>query len=128
MFETLFSSLRKQGSNENAETRRKFLRRSCDKCVGVINDQTYPVEDWSLGGLLIRGDARAFSLENEVDVTIKFKLRNDMLDIAHKGRIVRKTQDKIALEFLPLPRQTRNSFQNVVDDYVAGHFAESHMV
>lgn len=127
MFGKFFSALQGHRSNENMLTRRHFSRRRCDKCVSMIGEKLYPVEDWSPGGILIRGDGRAFNTGSEIDVTMKFKLRNDMLDIPHRARVIRKTQDKVAFEFLPLPRQIHRNFQSVIDDYLASGFAESHI-
>lgn len=125
MFGKLFSSLKNAGDTPSAQVRRRFSRRDCDKCVTVIGGKTYPVENWSLGGLLIHGDSRPFGIDNEIGVTMKFKLRDDIIDVPHKARVVRKSQDKVAFEFLPLTDQIHRSFQNVVDDHVAAQFADS---
>ncbi len=127
MFKTLFSTQRKQKGNDAIKTKRRFARRASDKCVGVINGKIYPVENWSVGGLMINGDSRPFGIDNEIDVTMKFKLRDRVMDVPHKARVVRKTQDKIAFEFLPLTKQIHNNFQNVVDDYVTSQFADSQL-
>lgn len=128
MFETFFSALRGDAVNDTADTRRRFSRRSCDRCVSVIGGKTYPVENWSLGGLMVYGDPRPFGVDDEIDVTMKFKLRNDIMAVPHKARVVRKSHDRVAMEFLPLTRQIRNRFQNVVDDHVAAQFADSQLV
>ena len=125
MFGRLFSTLRAENSNEPYSARRKFARRDCDRCVTVINGKTYPVENWSLGGVLLNADEREFSTEEEIDLTLKFKLRDDVIDIPHAARVIRKTRNKIAFEFKPLTQQIRSNFQNVVDDYVASQFAAS---
>ena len=105
--------------------RRRHDRRTYDHCVGVIAGKTYPVENWSPGGLMIYGDSRSFSINEEVDVNIKFRLRNEVVDIPHKAKVVRKSHDKVAFQFLPLTAQIKRSFQSVVDDYLAGEFADS---
>ena len=128
MFETLLSSLNAQSGNDLHATRRRYGRRGCDRCVSVIGEKTYPVVDWSPGGLLIYGDGREFSVDGELDVVMKFRLRNDVVDVPHKARVVRKSKNKIAFEFLPLTKQIVNRFQSVVDDYVAGRFADSQLM
>jgi hypothetical protein len=125
MFANLFSSLRAENNNEEFAVRRKFSRRGADHCISVINGQPYPVENWSLGGLLIQADERIFSVNDELSITMKFKLSQKIVDIPHKARVVRKARNKIAFEFKPLTRAIQNNFQSVIDDYVASQFAAS---
>jgi len=125
MFGRLFSSLKADNSNEAHTARRKYTRRDCDRCVTVINGKTYPVENWSLGGVLVNADEREFSAQDEMNIVLKFKLREDIVDVPHDARIIRKGRNKIAFEFKPLTQQIRSNFQNVVDDYVASQFAAS---
>jgi hypothetical protein len=128
MFNNFFSNfLGKSDAQDDQASRRRYERRGTDRCVSVINGKTYPVENWSLGGLLVYGDPRPFGVENEIDVTLKFKMRNDIMDVPHKARVVRKSHDKIAFEFLPLTSQIRNRFQTVIDDYMAAEFADSQL-
>ena len=51
----------------------------------------------------------------------------DCLDVPHRARVVRKSRDRVAFEFMPLTEQIRKSFQNVIDDFVAGQFADSQL-
>lgn len=125
MFGHLFSSLKAYNNNEHQTARRRYTRRECDKCVTVVNGKTYPVENWSLGGVLVNADEREFSTQDEVNVTLKFKLRDKIVDVPHAAKVVRKTRHKVAFEFKPLTQQIRSNFQNVVDDYVASQFAAS---
>jgi len=125
VFGRFLSSLKRHSDNDQMPTRRRYSRRNCDRCVSVIGGTTYPVENWSMGGLKITGDDRMFSTDQELDITIKFRLRNEILDVPHKARIVRKAKNRIAFEFLPLSQKIRNNFQQVVDDYVARKFADS---
>lgn len=129
MFETLLSKLK--GDLEFADDsvhRRNYERRSSDHCVSVINGKTYPVENWSPGGLLIYGDSRTFGINDEIDITIKFRLRNNVIDVPHKAKVIRKSYDKVAFQFFPLTQQIKKNFQSVVDDFVAGEFADSQLV
>ena len=128
MFGTFFTQLMGETASDNAATRRRYSRRSCDRVVTVIGGKTFPVENWSLGGLQIYGDPRPFGVNEEVDVTMKFKLRSDIIAVPHKARVIRKAHDKVAFEFLPITRQIRNRFQSVVDDHVAAEFADSQLV
>lgn len=125
MFTGFFSSLIANNSNEQAKAQRRHTRRDCDHCVTLIDGKTYPVENWSLGGAQIQADERAFGIGEEIAITLKFRLSQKIVEIAHRARIVRKSRGMIAFEFAPLPQQIKNSFQNVVDDYVASRFAAS---
>jgi hypothetical protein len=129
MFESLISKLKGEPSAAvDDATRRRHARREADHCVGVIEGKTYPVENWSPGGVLIYGDSRPFALNDEVDVTIKFRLRSDVIDVPHTAKVIRKSHDKVAFEFAPLTQQIKKSFQSVVDDYLAAEFADSQLV
>ena len=127
MFGTLFASLRADNNNEAPAYRRKHSRRDCDQCIIKIDGKAYPVEDWSLGGFAIKTDGRVFSSAEPLDMTLKFKLSNKIIDIAHKAKIVRKGRNKVAFEFTPITRGVRGQLQSVVDDYVASQFARSQM-
>jgi len=127
MFGSLFAGLKAQNTNEQFSTRRRFSRRHCDNCVVIINGQIYPIDNWSMGGLAINADAREFGVDDTIDVTMKFKLSDNVIDLPHKARVVRKTPHGIGFEFEPLTDNVRRGFQNVVDDYVSSKFAESQL-
>ncbi len=127
MFDKLMSKLGLQEkiANDDNPSRRRFTRRDCDKCVSMIDGKIYPVQDWSLGGVLLSGGSDDFGLEEDHEVVLKFKLSDDMVDVPHTARVIRKGMDSVAMEFRPLTKDVRDSFQNVVDDYVATQFADS---
>jgi hypothetical protein len=125
MFGNFFSGLKADNSNDTYAARRKYSRREADHCITVIEGKSYPVENWSLGGLMIQADERVFGVDDEVNVTMKFKMSQKIIDVPHRARVVRKARNRIAFEFKPLTQQIKNNFQNVVDDYVASQFAAS---
>ena len=125
MFARLIGSLKADNNNDKETVRRRYTRRDCDRCVSVVGDKIYPVENWSLGGVLINADERDFGVNDEINMTMKFKLRDNVVDVPHAARVIRKSSNKIAFEFKPLTQQIRGNFQNVVDDYVASQFAAS---
>ncbi|HQX26617.1 MAG TPA: PilZ domain-containing protein [Alphaproteobacteria bacterium] len=128
MFESLLSKLKGETDSALQEAKRRiFERRSADHCVSVIEGKTYPVENWSPGGVLIYGDSRPFGINDEIAVTLKFRLRNEVIDVPHKAKVIRKSYDKVAFKFAPLTQQIKKSFQAVVDDYLAAEFADSHL-
>ena len=124
MFKGLFSTLR-SNAIEMPVSRRRHLRREVDRCVAVVNGTTYPIENWSLGGILLAGDERFFSVGQDMMLTLKFKLRNTIINLEHKGIIIRKTDGRIAVEFIPLSGASRRGFQQVIDDSVASEFVNS---
>lgn len=125
MLNQLLTNLRGRTSNDSAATRRRFPRRERDRCVCELNGRPVPVENWSFGGLLLVSDDRLYSRSEAVDVVLKFKLRNSILDIPVKGHVVRKMPGMVGIEFEPLNQSVRRRFQQVVDDSVAREFANS---
>lgn len=125
MFSTFLAGLRSGISNDAPETNRRYPRRINDRCVVVVCGHTFPVENWSFGGVLLNGDERLFGIHQDIDVVLKFKLRNTIIDIPHRGYVIRKNNGKIAIEFEPLSKTISRSFQQVIDDAVASEFATS---
>ena len=125
MFENIISNLQLQGDETKTTTKRRHERREQDRCVSVVEGKTYPVENWSQGGVLIFGDTKPFALNSECDVTLKFKLRDEVMDLPHRARVIRKTKDHVAFEFMPLTQQIKKGFQSVIDDYLVAQFADS---
>ncbi|MGB1077162.1 MAG: PilZ domain-containing protein [Bdellovibrionales bacterium] len=107
-------------NNQRAQPRRK-----CDRCISEIEGQNYPVEDWSMGGVRIFGDFRTQEVGSNVEVSMKFKLHDEILKIPHKATIIRKLADGVALQFEPLTKDVRTNFQKVIDDYNIREFAGS---
>lgn len=127
MFGALLANLKANNTNEQYSTRRRFSRRSCDKSVVIINGQIYPVDNWSMGGVAVNGDTRAFGVNTSVDMTIKFKLSDSVIDLPHTARVIRKNAHRVAFEFEPLTHIAQKKLQTVIDDYVASRFAESQL-
>jgi hypothetical protein len=109
------------------DTRRASPRREADNCISMIDGKAYPVHNWSDGGMLIHADERMFSMNAPVEVTMKFRLSGRLLDIAQRGKIIRKSRDRLAIQFENIGRDTAQKFKQVVDDYVTREFAESQM-
>ncbi len=112
--------------NNIAIQKRKHIRRYDDRCVSVIDGQMHPVENWSNGGLLVTADERLFAIGQLCSFTLKFKLRDEIMEVDHKAKVVRKAPNKVALQFMPLTKKVQTSFQKIIDDYVTQRFVESH--
>ncbi len=125
MLQQILNSLKGTVSNDDEDTRRAFERRESDQCIAIIDDIAFPVVNWSKGGILLNGDDRTFGIEDSKTVTLRFKLTDRVVDVEHKGRILRKGRDKFVVEFSPLSQNIERQFNNVVDDYVAQEFANS---
>ncbi|MGB0719534.1 MAG: PilZ domain-containing protein [Bdellovibrionales bacterium] len=128
MLNFIRSKLRQRPTNDDApsgENSRKFARHAGTRCVTEVNGVNHPTIDWSLGGVLIHGDTRLFGLGDPCAVTLKFRLRDDVVAVPHAAHVVRKTRDRIALEFEPLSAAIRKQFQSVIDDESALEFIES---
>ena len=65
---------------------------------------------------VVRGDDRLMAILQSSNVTMKFRLSEKILTVAHKGRVVRKMKDKFALQFDPLSRDIVAMFQQVIDE------------
>lgn len=105
--------------------RRQHERRAADTCISQIGDQVYPVENWSQGGVLLNGANRFLNRNDVHEVTMRFRLRDRVLNVKQPARVVRVAGNRAALQFLPLTREIRNAFQTVIDDLVASGFANS---
>lgn len=125
MLRNILTSLGKEDVKNAPKISRQHSRRSGDKCVSMINGKMYPIENWSEGGVLVHADDRMYSIDQDCTITLKFKLRDDVLDIQHNGKIVRKSDNKIAIKFAPLDKAVHDSFQQVVDDFVSRNFIAS---
>lgn len=112
-------------SNDAELSRRKHTRRSADNCITVIDGKAYPVHNWSDGGMLVQADERLFTMSAPVEITMKFRLTGKILDIPHRGRVIRKMRDRLAIQFEPVTRDIATKFKQVVDDYVTREFLES---
>ncbi|MCI5061300.1 MAG: PilZ domain-containing protein [Alphaproteobacteria bacterium] len=125
MLNDILDTLRINASNDDYTSRRTHERREMDSCVGIIDGKAYPVQNWSQGGVLLTGDDKSFTVDDEKEITLKFKLADRIMDVAHTGKVIRKSSNRFVLQFLPLSQQVGQRFQQVIDDYVAQEFAGS---
>lgn len=125
MLSSVLSSLRYKPSNDMGELRRKHVRRDGDKCVCLIDNMPYPVENWSLGGVYIRADGRMFTVDQTVKMVLKFKVRGEMVSIPLDARVVRRGQNGVAVKFENVGTAMRHALQNIISDVITLQFAES---
>lgn len=130
MFAKILSSIKKEPKNNDAApSLRNFPRRSADKCVCIIDGKKiYPVVNWSFSGILISADTRFFEMGSEHEITVKFLIRDQSVDIENKVRVVRKTKNNIALQFVDQSENIMKTLQSVVDDMMTNQFIDSQLV
>ncbi|MFP4098920.1 MAG: PilZ domain-containing protein [Alphaproteobacteria bacterium] len=127
MLKKIANSFARDESAVPSPTNRQFPRRSDDRCVGVVNGQMHPVENWSKGGMLIMADERLFSVGQDCVFTLKFRLRDEIVEVDHHATVIRKAPGKVAFQFDPLSNPVQTNFQKVVDDYVSRRFVDSQL-
>ncbi|MCD8566482.1 MAG: PilZ domain-containing protein [Alphaproteobacteria bacterium] len=127
MFGNFFGATATTETQESGISRRKATRRSSDHCVCNIEGKSYPVLNWGIGGMQITADDRLFAIGQEIEFSLKFKIRTTIVEVHHKAVVVRKSRGSVAFQFEPLTRQVRNDFQNIIDDFMASEFASSQM-
>ena len=110
---------------DNVAQRRAYPRRENDKCVSVIDDHFMPIENWSMSGVLLNGDDRMYNVGDNIEMLLKYKTSKGVVEVQQSGHVVRKGNERIALEFSPLNRQAFQDFQRVIDDDAASQFAAS---
>ena len=110
---------------DNVAQRRAYPRRENDKCVSVIDDHFMPIENWSMSGVLLNGDDRMYNVGDNIEMLLNYKTSKGVVEVQQSGHVVRKGNERIALEFSPLNRQAFQDFQRVIDDDAASQFAAS---
>lgn len=103
--------------NDVADRAERAPRRAVDVSICEIDGTVYPVTNWSASGILIAGDERLFAQGEELDIKLRFRLSDRILEIPHSGKIARKTRGGFALHFDPLPVDAQSGFTEVIDDY-----------
>ena len=127
MFTSILETLKSTASNDDQDARREYERRETDSCIGIIDGVSYPILDWSKGGVALSGDDKQFSVNATKTITLRFKLENRIVDVLHSGCILRKGRDKFVLQFAPLTQNIDRQFNHILDDYVAQQFANSQL-
>ncbi|MBI1214785.1 MAG: hypothetical protein GC185_03075 [Alphaproteobacteria bacterium] len=111
---------------QSAETRRRHVRRSGVRADVIVGGQTFGVRDWSQGGVFfdVVPDARLV-VGDKVQVTMRFRLPHETIDIQQAARVIRAANRGMAAEFAPLSPEARKKFDRVIDGYHAQSFLES---
>lgn len=107
-------------------TRRKHIRHEGLQAEVQVQDHSFGVKDWSMGGLCIETQADPqIAVGDKVQFTLKFRLPDEIVIIRQAGRIVRAARRGLAAEFLPLSPEARRKFARVIDSLHAKNFLES---
>ena len=95
----------------------------CSVCI--IDSTIYPIVDWSMGGVQIVADPRMFSQNQELELILKFKLQDSIVEIPCNGEIVRKATDRLGIKLEPLNQEAHQLSMKVLDSCVVNEFANS---
>ena len=115
MLNALLSHFKSRPSAEETECRRSFPRRRHDACICIINGHPYAVENWSMGGVLIRGNARMLKENEDIDITLKFRVHKGVLCIDQPARVLRRSRHKTALIFPVISEENRHQFMHILE-------------
>ncbi len=115
----------KDNNHDSAAQKRRSERRESDQCVAEINGKTFPVMNWSKGGALIFTDDRLFAENDNIAITMKFHIQDRIIPILNNATVLRKSNNRIAIEFIEADEETRQNFQQVIDDITTREFADS---
>lgn len=116
-FTTLFRHMKAHVGNDVATNLQRAARRDVDISICEIDGTVYPVTNWSASGILLAGDERLFAKGETVEMKLRFRLSDRILEIPHTGTVMRKGKGAFAVHFDPLPAEASQGFSDVVADY-----------
>ena len=126
MIDSLIEMLGLKGLEQKRPHRRRAIRRAGHKSLMVVGDNRYVVKNWSPEGALIDAMDMHASVGDRVPFTIKFRLEHGEISIEHEAEVVRTDGDRhIAMKFVPMPVQSRQLFDRVIDYQLTEQFANS---
>ncbi|PCI00692.1 MAG: hypothetical protein COB76_02975 [Alphaproteobacteria bacterium] len=103
--------------NDNVDVqRRRFQRRAGDTCMITVEGRAYPVQDWSMSGVLFEADTRTFNEGASIPMTLRFRLGDAVSNVDVTGNIVRKNARYIATQFDPLSSLAQQTLHQVIDE------------
>lgn len=104
------------GANDNSTVqRRRFPRRTHDVCMINVDGHPFPVVDWSLCGVLFKGDTRTFNEGQHINMVLRFKTHDSIEDVKITGEVVRKKGMAIATQFGELPSNVEQQLHKIID-------------
>lgn len=104
-----------RASNDNPEpSRRRFPRRTADRCVLRLDEKSFPVQDWSRCGVLITADSREFS-DAPVMAALTFHSGNEVIEIPVEMQLARGTDRMAAFNFLQVAADADRLFDQVIE-------------
>lgn len=115
---------RKSNDNESV-SRRRFPRRAIDTCAIKIDDVTYPIQDWSKNGALFSADGRIFEENSVIPITMRFRLSDEVMNVALDARVIRSKKSGVALEFINVTNDVKQAFNRVIDHALATDFSDT---
>ena len=116
-FSTLLRHMKAHVGNDTASNVQRAARRDVDISICEIDGTVYPVTNWSASGILLAGDERLFGKGEQVEMKLRFRLTDRVLEIPHTGTVMRKGKGAFAIHFDPLPAEASQNFSAVIEDY-----------
>jgi len=108
-----------------SDEKRSDFRWTINKSSCLISGQSYPILDWSMGGIQIDVSNFPYKLQDRIDLILKFELSISILDIPCRAKVVRKNSNHVGLKFEATSKHRREELFRVVDYNVANEFALS---
>jgi len=111
MWKKILKSFDMKSNDNNDISRRRFPRRAMDTCAISVNGTTYPIKDWSQTGALFQADGRQFTNNTTMDVTMKFRMVDRIIEIPVHARTIRCGTTQVAIEFLDVTHEIKSALQ-----------------
>ncbi len=128
MFQRLLSMFG-MGANTTSITersRRKHVRHPGFNAKVVINESSYDVHDWSMGGVSFEPIVGVgINIGDKVKVELQFSVGGTIVTIAQDAKLVRSNYSSAAAEFEPLPGKVKSEFEGVLEMLYTQSFVDS---
>ncbi len=115
------------GSNNlDVDARRRHIRLNGLRADVEMGQQSFPVRDWSQGGVFFETlpDSRLVEGDRLV-ATIRFRFPHETIAVQRELRVVRTARRGVAAEFAPMSNDDRKQFDRILDNYHAESFLAS---
>ncbi len=117
------------GSNTTSvatKSRRRHVRHPGFNADVIINENSYDVHDWSMGGVSFEPVVGiGLNIGDKVKVELQFTLGGTVITIAQDAKLVRSNYNNAAAEFDPLPNKVKADFERVLEMLYTQSFVES---
>lgn len=99
------------------KNRRQHERMTEGCCVAVLDGRMVPVENWSLGGMLVQADDRLYKKGQNVELMLRFYTGTRIVNIPAGAIVARKVPSRLGLQFKDLSDHAYTQIKNVLHSY-----------